>query len=204
MSIPIRVITQLLNLRLLALLYPSRVEVSAGSPELEVTPTVSTIRAPRVKFNDMPRHSPINLDTVCVRRLPRIFELRHKQHNPSLNHIGFVRAAQTSEEEGFSKDYLSCKEDMYHSQRANFMQAMEKEINNQTSRHHWAIRPRDELHSFKILRSIWVFLIKRNPSIGEIIKHKARCCAGGRGQEKGANHSNTYTPVANGTPLKHA
>lgn len=89
-----------------------------------------------------------------------------------------------------------------------FVAAMEKEIEDHTSRDHWEIMlksdlPRDEDgRRAKTIMSIWSFKRKRNPGSGNIRKHKARLCAHGGQQQWGVNYWETYAPVVDWAAIR--
>ena len=62
----------------------------------------------------------------------------------------------------------------------------------------YEIMPRPDDH--KVVRSKWVFCIKRGPD-GTIQKYKARVVAQGFTQIEGINYNETFTPVAKLTSL---
>ena len=60
----------------------------------------NTSQKKKVIFQGVPKHAPVNVNTIGLRRSPRIAELKKKRINQSLNHIGFINANKVSEEEG--------------------------------------------------------------------------------------------------------
>ena len=63
--------------------------------------------------------------------------------------------------------------------------SMKKEINNHTSRKHWACCESHSVPFDQNLRSTWTFRIKRNYFTNAIIKFIAIFCTDGRSQELG-------------------
>ena len=67
----------------------------------------------RSNFSGVPTHEPINTNTLELGTSPRINNMKRKQLNPSLNHVGFVQMNQVSEEEvDHTKDNFTIKEAM--------------------------------------------------------------------------------------------
>ena len=84
-----------------------------------------------------------------------------------------LAAGQTHNEVYTFKDML--KED----DRADFIKAMAKEIEDHEKRGHWVAVLRLSMPSgTKTIQSIWAFKRKRHPD-GTLNKHKARLCAHG-------------------------
>ena len=89
------------------------------------------------------------------------------------------------------------REMMKQDDRAAFVEAMQKEVLDHESRHHWDVvlrsdKPPDE----KTIMAIWSFKRKRFPD-GRLNKHKARLCAHGGMQTWGVNYWETYAPTVN-------
>jgi hypothetical protein len=81
--------------------------------------------------------------------------------------------------------------------RLDFVNAMEKEIDDHVRRDHWEIIPRSMMpKDMKTIMSIWSFKRKSLPD-GTLNKHKARLCAHGGMQQWGVNYWETYAPVVN-------
>jgi hypothetical protein len=81
--------------------------------------------------------------------------------------------------------------------RLDFVNAMEKEIDDHVRRDHWEIIPRSMMpKDMKTIMSIWSFKRKRLPD-GTLNKHKACLCAHGGMQQWGVNYWETYAPVVN-------
>ena len=92
-------------------------------------------------------------------------------------------------------EIFTFKEAMKIKSKTNFIQVMEHEIKNHTSRNHLKCLPMNEVPCDKILRSTWTFLIKRNSFTGSIINFKARFCTYGKREELGINYNETCAPV---------
>eukprot|EP00984_Skeletonema_dohrnii_P025786 scaffold14972_cov139-Skeletonema_dohrnii-CCMP3373.AAC.1 len=96
-----------------------------------------------------------------------------------------------------SNEVFTYHQAMKQHDREDFLDAMEKEIDDHTERGHWIIVPRSSMPTGKkSIKSIWSFKRKRLPS-GELLKHKARLCAHGGMQQWGENYWETYSPVVN-------
>ena len=70
----------------------STMSISSNQPK-------NVAKKSRVQFKGMPKYSPTNLDTVGLRRSPRIANVRQKQLDASLNHVGFIHVDKASEED---------------------------------------------------------------------------------------------------------
>lgn len=149
----------------------------------------------KVTIQGVPKYSPVNINTIGLRRSPRIAQ-KKKQLDASLNHVGFINVDTASEEdEDPMKEIYTYKEAMSSSHKKEFVDAMMKEISNHTKRNHWTYCRKSSVPYSQILRSTWTFRIKRDRSTGDIKKFKARFCADGRSQEEGVNYFETYAPV---------
>ena len=67
----------------------------------------------RENFKGVPKHAPINMNTSGIRRSPRIANMKRKQLDLSLNHVGFIQVNQVSEEEGELMIYKDRNEDNF-------------------------------------------------------------------------------------------
>ena len=89
------------------------------------------------------------------------------------------------------------KEMLRQDDRQQFIEAMQKEIDDHTKREHWQIILRSSMpKNIKTIMAIWAFKRKRFPD-GTLNKHKARLCAHGGQQQWGVNYWETYAPVVN-------
>lgn len=96
------------------------------------------------------------------------------------------------------EDTMYLSEAMRQKDKAQFLEAMIKEITDHTSRGHWRITTKDEMrqrgYQHKPIMAIWSFKRKRNP-FGEITKYKARLCCHGGQTIKGVHYEETFSPV---------
>jgi len=74
-----------------------------------------------------------------------------------------------------------------------------EELESQQENKSWDLVPRDP--NIKVLRSQWVFKIKRKAN-GKIDKYKARLCVDGSKQTFGVNYTETYAPVVKMTTIR--
>ena len=96
-----------------------------------------------------------------------------------------------------SNEVYTFREMLKQEDRLDFVNAMEKEIDDHVRREHWEIIPRSMMpQDMKTIMSIWSFKRKRLPD-GTLNKHKARLCAHGGMQQWGVNYWETYAPVVN-------
>jgi hypothetical protein len=94
-------------------------------------------------------------------------------------------------------DTYTLKDVFKQEDKADFIQAMRKEVQDHESRNHWTVLPRSAIPSgTKTILSIWSFKRKRYPD-GRVLKHKARLCTHGGMQTWGENYWETYAPVVN-------
>ena len=100
--------------------------------------------------------------------------------NGILHHV-YTAAKEANESYTF-------KEMLKQDDRSKFVDAMEKEISDHTSRNHWDIVLRSTMpKEMKTIMAIWSFERKRFPD-GWLNKHKARLCAHGGQQQWGVNY----------------
>ena len=92
-------------------------------------------------------------------------------------------------------DTMTITEALSQPDRDRFLVAMHKELNDHITRGHWIVVPTKNVPSHK-KRLPMVCTMKRkwNP-IGEIIKWKARLCAGGHRSIEFVDYWDTYSPV---------
>ncbi len=94
-------------------------------------------------------------------------------------------------------DTYTLKDMMKQEDKAQFIVAMKKEVDDHVSREHWTMYERSVMPpGTKTILSIWSFKRKRFPD-GRVMKHKARLCAHGGMQTWGVNYWETYAPVVN-------
>ena len=100
--------------------------------------------------------------------------------------------------EQVTNETYTYREAMQQSDAADFIRAMQKEVDDHVSRNHWSLIRRDSVPdtSSKPILSIWSFKRKRAPD-GTLLKHKARLCAHGGMQKWGVNYWDTYSPTVN-------
>jgi hypothetical protein len=85
--------------------------------------------------------------------------------------------------------------------RAFFITAMVKEVEDLTKAGVWKLRRKSEIGTSNLVNAIWSFKRKRAPD-GTIIKHKARLCAHGGMQIEGEHFWETYSPVVQMTAVR--
>ena len=115
----------------------------------------------RVNFKGVPKCSPINISTLVLKISPIIDNMKKKQLDPFLNHVGFIQVNKVSEEElDPIKDTFTLKEAMPSPYKNKFIESMEKEIQNHTNHKHWTYCKKDEVPVYEMLRSKWNFSMK--------------------------------------------
>ena len=81
--------------------------------------------------------------------------------------------------DSINNETYTYREAMQQDDAADFIRAMQKEVDDHVSRNHWTLIPRSNMpSSSKPILSIWSFKRKRAPN-GTLLKHKARLCAHG-------------------------
>jgi hypothetical protein len=92
-------------------------------------------------------------------------------------------------------DTMHLEEALQQPDRDEFIKAMKKELNDHISRKHWKVMPAKNVPKHEIpIPMVWSMKRKRNP-IGEILKWKARLCAGGNRSLEYIDYWSTYSPV---------
>lgn len=98
--------------------------------------------------------------------------------------------------QGGMNEVYTFREAMQQPDRAEFVQAMVKEVDDFTKRKHWKVVSRKSIGNAKTIKAIWSFKRKRRPD-GSLLKHKARLCAHGGMSVYGEHYWETYSPVVN-------
>ena len=79
--------------------------------------------------------------------------------------------------------------------KEEFVKAMYKELQDYINTKHWKAVPATSVPRNKIpMPMVWSMKRKRNP-IGEVIKYKARLCAGGHKSLEFMDYWDTYSPI---------
>eukprot|EP00980_Cylindrotheca_fusiformis_P016832 scaffold5080_cov130-Cylindrotheca_fusiformis.AAC.1 len=112
------------------------------------------------------------------------------------NHIfSFVSSAS-------DPDTMTFDEAMRAPDRAEFIKAMHKELSDHIGRGHWKIVPISTVkYPKRPIPMVWAMKRKRNP-VGEIIKWKARLCAGGHKSIENVDYWSTYSPVVSWSTVR--
>eukprot|EP00980_Cylindrotheca_fusiformis_P020590 scaffold7642_cov88-Cylindrotheca_fusiformis.AAC.1 len=99
-------------------------------------------------------------------------------------------------------DTMTFAEAMQAPDRAEFIKAMHKELADHIGRKHWKIVPLSAVRAPKhAIPMVWAMKRKRNP-VGEIIKWKARLCAGGHRSVENIDYWSTYSPVVSWSTVR--
>ncbi|CAJ1941720.1 unnamed protein product [Cylindrotheca closterium] len=101
-------------------------------------------------------------------------------------------------------DTLTFDEAMKAHDRAEFIKAMYKELGDHIGRKHWKVVPIRSIPTYSGKRAIpmvWAMKRKKNP-LGEIIKWKARLCAGGHRSIENVDYWDTYAPVVSWSTVR--
>ena len=96
------------------------------------------------------------------------------------------------------------KDTMYYHQamkvpdKAEFVQAIVREINDHVEGNHWELVSSTEVpEDAKILDSVWAMKRKRDIKTRKVYKHKACLNIHGGQQQYGIHYTETYSPVVN-------
>ena len=99
-------------------------------------------------------------------------------------------------------DTMTLEEALRQPDRDDFLKAMEKELKDHIERKHWRVVPISKIpHGRVPIPMVWSMKRKKSPA-GEIIKHKARLCAGGHKQLFGVDYWDTYSPVVSWSTVR--
>jgi hypothetical protein len=145
----------------------------------------------------MPSHQELQNQSFTALALCRIDEA-NEHCDGTLNEFHFISLlTDTSSNEVFTYHQAQKQDDWIQ-----FVEAMEKEVEDHEGRGHWILVPRSTIPSGnKPIKAIWSFKRKRFPD-GRLNKHKARLCAHGGMQRWGENYWETYSPVVNMISVK--
>ena len=145
----------------------------------------------------MPRHRLPDNPTLMqhfINRMDEANELCDGTLN-EINHFSFL--TDVGSNEVFTYHQAQKQDDW-----GQFVEAMEKEIEDHENHDHWTLVLRSTLpQTAKTIKAIWSFKRKRFPD-GRLLKHKARICAHGGMQQWGENNWETYSPVVNMLSVK--
>ena len=134
------------------------------------------------------------MKSALTHRLSNANELFDHTLN-AFSHYAFASGGQDNNDVYTFGDML--KQD----DRADFIEAMVKEVKDHEKRKHWERVPRSEIPlGTKTIMSIWSFKRKRLP-FGMILKYKARLCAHGGMQQWGVNYWETMLLLSIGSVL---
>jgi hypothetical protein len=99
-------------------------------------------------------------------------------------------------------DTMTFAEAMKAPDREEFVKAMTKELEDHISRGHWKVVPSKSIPRHKrAIPMVWAMKRKRDP-LGEIVKWKARLCAGGHRSIENVDYWATYSPVVSWSTVR--
>ena len=155
--------------------------------------TVGTISMPDHNFYRRGNESQDQPQSFTHRMMTKFHEA-NELYDGTVNQMHFLSFVT---QDISSNEVFTFWQAMKEPDKAEFKEAMDKEIDDHTKREHWELVPRSSMpKGKKPIKSIWSMKRKRNP-IGELLKHKARLCAHGGMQQWGENYWETYSPVVN-------
>ena len=151
-----------------------------------------------VNTYQMPSHRESQDSPSFTALLLRQIDEANEHCDGTLNEFHFVSLlTDTSSNEVFTYHQAQKQDDWIQ-----FVEAMEKEVEDHEGRGHWIMVPCSTIPSGnKPIKAIWSFKRKRFPD-GRLNKHKARLCAHGGMQRWGENYWETYSPVVNMISVK--
>ena len=121
---------------------------------------------------------------------------------PYAAYVGEVVAAVANSSD---PDTMTLDQAMKEPDRDKFLEAMSKELNDHIDRQHWKIVPLSSVPLYKgkrhALPMVWAMKRKRDP-LGNVIKWKARLCAGGHKSLEAVDYWNTYSPVVSWSTVR--
>jgi hypothetical protein len=92
---------------------------------------------------------------------------------------------------------LYLHEAMQQPDKHKFLEAMVKEVKDQSANGNWKIIPRSKVpQGVPIMPAVWSMKRKRKITTREVYKWKARLTLDGSRQKHGVNYWETYAPVA--------
>ena len=113
-----------------------------------------------------------------------------------------------------NNETYNLKEAMQEPDKADFIEAMRKEVASLFTEEIWKRVPRQEMKDYyrnqradgvdikrEQIMMIWSFKRKRHPD-GTLDKHKARLCCHGGQQQWGVNYWDTYAPVVSWSSVR--
>ena len=119
----------------------------------------------------------------------------HYQQTVSLNCDGTFNGVNIFNAKADNETYMF-HEILKMPDKADFVKAMVKELEDHEKRGHWIMMERKKISNAKVIKTVWSFKRKRRAD-GTILKHKARLCAHGGMQVHGDTYWDTYAPVVN-------
>jgi hypothetical protein len=144
---------------------------------------------------DMPAYNISPSATLAERAVCRFHEA-NELYDGTLNSI-CAYAFSTLTLDMSNNEVFTYTKAMQQPDASQFIEAMDKEIDNHQSRGHWDIvRCSTIPPGMKTIQAIWSFKRKRYPD-GTLNKHKARLCVHGGMQQWGVSYWETYSPVVN-------
>jgi hypothetical protein len=100
-------------------------------------------------------------------------------------------------------DTMYLHEAMKEPDKAEFLKAMIKEVNDQMANGNFSIIRRTEVPvGATVLPAVWQMKRKRNILTGQVKKHKARLNVDGSRMQKGIHYDRTYAPVASWNSIR--
>ena len=140
----------------------------------------------------MPSH-PLPPNASMSTKILNTFHECNELYDGTINQIhNYAFATELANNEVFTYTQAMRQDD-----RAEFIQAMIKEVEDHEGRDHWELVLRSTIpKGIKTIQAVWSFKRKRFPD-GTLNKHKARLCAHGGMQQWGENYWETYSPVVN-------
>ena len=175
---------------------------SPGSPQATETRSGRTVRRPGRYTDTVQAYLSTFCPSVFARKedsddAPLLEEAHSAQCTDELPPHLISFAANTKD-----PDTMTLQEALRQEDRDEFLKAMKKELEDHINRKHWKVVPLSAVPKNRTpIPMVWSMKRKRNP-LGDIIKWKARLCAGGHKQIHGLDYWSTYSPVVSWSTLR--
>mmetsp|Transcript_41992 Transcript_41992/g.101184 ORF Transcript_41992/g.101184 Transcript_41992/m.101184 type:complete len:1373 (+) Transcript_41992:2978-7096(+) len=186
---------------------------NAEPPPIQQPPTVPQPEAPRTtRAGRVPVPNPRYFNDSMIHANSAYLETFSPIHGPDIQGSELLQADHSEEPHAFASifalagtadpDTLTFAEAMKADDRHEFIKAMYKEIGDHIGRKHWKVVPIRSIPPHKrAIPMVWAMKRKKNP-LGEIIKWKARLCAGGHRSIENVDYWDTYAPVVSWSTVR--
>jgi Reverse transcriptase (RNA-dependent DNA polymerase) len=174
-----------------------RVPQVANVPEPSVEPITTTRSGREVR-------APVHLqDYVVYETTTDVLQVHPESDYIHPTHYSEYRDDDVTFAASTDPDTLYLHEAMREPDRANFLAAMQDEVQAQTDNKNWEVVPRGALPTgTRVLPAVWAMKRKRKVLCGTVYKWKARLNVDGAKQVHGLDYWETYAPVASWSTIR--